>query len=208
MKDSYTIAEVATLAGVRQPLLMQARRLGLVPEPKPVGGYRRRYAVQEMRQIVAYFQTTTPGAVKASVHGLYSLAEAARRIGVRPTTLYYHIETNGLPAPTRKPGQTRKFYDEAELGTLKQALAGMGGRERHQARQCDARNRAGLYSAGEAARKLGIPHITFTDWRKKGRVPKPTATFPRYPFKLWTEADLRAIRQEHYDYFAARLLQM
>lgn len=51
--------------------------------------------------------------------GLYSISEAARRIGVLYQTLYKHVSLGYLFAPTHGGGK-RKYYDDADLIKIKE----------------------------------------------------------------------------------------
>src|SRR5689334_3122491 len=53
-----------------------------------------------------------------------------------------------------------------------------------------------LYSTRQAAKRLGIPHNTLTQYLAAGKLPLPAGIIPGIrPTHVWTEAEIEHVRQ-------------
>jgi hypothetical protein len=53
-----------------------------------------------------------------------------------------------------------------------------------------------VYSTRQAAKKLGIPHNTLTQYLAAGKIPLPAASIPSSrPTHIWTDSEIEHVRQ-------------
>src|ERR1700675_1837486 len=96
----FNLSQTATLAGVRHNTLCYHRQIGAIPEPKDCGKSKT-YTGKQDAQICEYFSKKSVMEQRAS-RDLFTIAEAARMIGVDPNKLSQRIREGRVDPPTHR----------------------------------------------------------------------------------------------------------
>lgn len=205
---SYQVKEVINMAGVCLKTFYDHINKGYIPAPQPQDGYAKRYTEQQAQAIIDHFKKSI-GQIKRQAGlksrqerrrdtGLYTIGEAAKLAGVSHQTLRRRIDMKELDPPQTRPHGRTAYYTKAEVFQLMQKFG--------QLHPKGYQYPAGLYSLTGAADKLKMPKGTLELWMKTGQVPRPKTPLPDHRRRnVYTDHDLRTIRQAKYDYFAAKL---
>lgn len=154
--------------------------------PSPFGGGFLYYNAADAKKIKKHFDEVP---TIAESLGLISIRKAAQLCGIPGKRLY---DDDSLPKPTHRHG-ARYYYKPEDLKTLKKAWQNKPSCRPSNPRWKEAKAK-GFLSGIDAAKLLGMPHITFSVWLAKGQLPKPTRKFAGLKSPLYNQTDLERMR--------------
>ena len=166
------------------------------------------YTQEEVAALKKHFTKTISEFKKAKLkqYNLLTTVDVAKALDLSPETLYSLIRRGRVQKPTHDISSVsrHKKYSEEDVKELKKQLKNYRSKK-SATRRREELTRSGFYSGHEAAKALGVPHVTLMSWQKNGSIEKPTTKPEGEPHCYYTDEDLKAIKTRKAKYFSKRI---
>lgn len=183
--------EAAQILGVSFYHTKVLNENGQLPAYSYTPAGQRRYNKQEVKK----FKQKLVGKYNGSVFDkLLNHRDMEKALGLGRDAFHYGITRGDVPPAAVKFG--RKHY-----WTPKQLKAIEANKDNWKRKPIDFAPE-GFYTTKGAARKMGVPSVSFFYWIKQKQIEPPKLRYGKWRFRFYNDADLATIRKIKAKYFA------